>query len=129
MEMGDPIISEAGDKQQNSLDGATVELEEYSPMGVDIAKKTLVGKFITGKLINRGAVKVIIPKAWGESEDLEVSDLGPNLFIFTFKDWKAARRVLKRSPRFVMGHLLNLQYWIPEVAMYDIDFSFVPLWV
>lgn len=55
--------------------------------------------------------------------------MGPNLFIFTFKDWKAARRILKRSLRYVMGHLLSLQYWVPEVAMYEIDFSIVPFWV
>lgn len=39
-----------------------MELEEYSSEGVHIAKKTLVGKFITEKMINRGAVKVIILK-------------------------------------------------------------------
>lgn len=28
-----------------------------------------------------------------------------------------------------MGHLLSLQYWIPEVAVYEIEFSVVPFWV
>lgn len=64
MEMEEPIPHEPEMVQRNSLDGATVVLEKYSLEGVDLAKKTLVGKFMTSKMINRGIVKVIIPKAW-----------------------------------------------------------------
>lgn len=108
------------------LDGATIEIEEYCPDGAIFAKKTLVGKFMTEKLVNRGAVRAITPKAWGEHLEVQVSNLSPNVFMFSFKTVQDAQEVLKRSPWFIMNHLLSLQYWIPEVAVYEIEFSLVP---
>lgn len=113
----------------SKLEGSEIELEEYCTEGVDFAKRTLVGKFMTERLVNRGAVKTIVPKAWGEPAGMEISDMGPNMFMFTFENSNGARDILKKSPWFFINHLLSLQYWIPEATMYEIEFSMVPFWV
>lgn len=110
-------------------DKEVVEIEEYCPEGVEFAKKTLVGKIIFEKILNRGAVKSIIAKAWGEPDGLKIADMGPNVFMFTFKDKGDAHEIIKRGPWYVMGHILSLQYWIPEVAAAEVDYSRVSFWV
>lgn len=97
-------------------DKEVVELEEYCTEGVEFAKKTLVGKIIFENILNRGAVKTVIAKAWGDPEGLKISDLGPNVFMFIFND-KEAQEVIKRGPWYVMGHILSLQYWIPKLLL------------
>lgn len=69
----------------SALERATVELEEYCPQRVELVKRTLMGRFMTDRLVNRGGANAILPKAWGTYEKMEVSGLGPNMFMFTLK--------------------------------------------
>lgn len=36
---------------------------------------------------------------------------------------------MRRSPWYVMNHLLSLQFWLPEVSPYELDFNFNSLWI
>lgn len=107
----------------------TVELDEDKKVSVEIAKRTLVGKFFSDKLLNRGAVKTVVSKAWGEPDGLQISDLGPNTFLFTFKDDSTTVDIMRKGPWFIMNQLLNIQRWIPEASVFEVDFSRVPFWV
>lgn len=107
----------------------TVALEEDRVESLETAKRILVGKILSGRLLNRGAVKNILSKAWGEPNGLQIADLGPNIYMFTFKEKKDAVEVMKKGPWFVMNHLLSLQYWVPEASVHEIDFSKVSFWV
>lgn len=62
------------------LEEAVIEVEEYSNEGVEFAKRTLVGKILFERILNRAAAKMIIAKAWGEPEGLKIADMGPNIF-------------------------------------------------
>lgn len=106
-----------------------IEIEEYSNEGEEFAQRTLVGKILFEKILNRAAAKMIIAKAWGEPEGLKVVDMGPNIFMFTFKDKKEPQEVLRRGPWYIMNHLISLQYWILEVSAYEVDYSGVSFWV
>lgn len=107
----------------------TVELVDNKQNSVEQAKRSLVGKFISDKMLNRGAVKIVVSKAWGEPEGLQISDLGPNIFLFTFKDCRDTLEVMRKGPWFIMNQLLSIQRWIPEVFVFEVDFSLVPFWV
>lgn len=111
------------------LEEAVIEVEEYSNEGVEFAKRTLVGKILFERILNRAAAKMIIAKAWSEPEGLKIADMGPNIFLFTFKDMKETQEVLRRGPWYIMNHLISLQYWIPEVSVYEVDYSRVSFWV
>lgn len=43
-----------------------IEIEEYSNEGEEFAQRTLVGKILFEKILNRAAAKMIIAKAWGD---------------------------------------------------------------
>lgn len=62
----------------------TIELEPEKGTFEEQAKCSLVGKILSEKVLNRGTVKSIITKAWGNLDDLKISDLGPNIYLFVF---------------------------------------------
>lgn len=100
-----------------------VELFDDKEDSVALAQRTLVGKFFSEKMLNRGAVKTVVSQAWGEPEGLQISDLGPNIFLFTFKDKMETVEVMQKRPWFVMNQLLNIQRWIPDASVFEINFA------
>ncbi|KAJ1407196.1 Endonuclease/exonuclease/phosphatase superfamily [Sesbania bispinosa] len=113
-----------------SLEGVTIQLESSGSESIELARKTLVGRILWDKPLNKGAVKHMLIKAWGEdAEELRIMDMGVNVFIFYFLDKKKARSIMKKGPWNVMGHLVSLQYWIPEVSVYEINYDLVSFWV
>lgn len=108
---------------------AMVELDVENEESEALARRTLVGKVLTKKKLNRNAVKSILVKGWGDPPGLKVADIGTNLFLFTFQDGREAKEVIRRGPWYVMNHVVSLQYWIPEASVYEIDFARVSFWV
>lgn len=88
-----------------------------------------MGKIITDRILNRGAVKNMSGTAWGNPDGLQVSDVDPNMFLFTFNNKEKAMEILNKTPWYVMSKLISLQIWCPHVAMNEIDFSRAMLWV
>lgn len=108
---------------------AFVELEEVANDNMEIAKRTLVGKILSKKILNKGAVRSICAAAWGEAVEVTISDMGPNLFMFTFPTEKVIQDIMSKSPWAVMNNILSLQTWNPEIAVSEIDFTRAPIWV
>lgn len=119
----------SGSKATKRLDDFTIQLEEEGNNSVQQAQRTLVGKVLSEKSLNRGAIKHILSKAWGEPENLQMSDVGMNLFMFIFKEPEEAQVVLKNCPWYVMNKLLSLQQWTPQAVIKEIDFSKALFWV
>ena len=95
------------------LEGDIVPLEDVEGGEKAITTTTLVGKIICNKALNKGAVKNIVEKAWGEPNSLSITDIGPNCFMFNFSEDATPKKVMENSPWNVMGHLLSLQWWNP----------------
>ncbi|KAJ1414334.1 Zinc finger, CCHC-type [Sesbania bispinosa] len=113
-------------------EGEELELETLNNgnnEGVLVARRTLVGRVIAEKTLNRLAVKEIVSKAWNVNDEIKISDLGPNVYLFTFTEADSARKILEEGPWFIMGHLLSLQYWIPEVSIFEVNYDHVLFWV
>ncbi|KAJ1387655.1 Zinc knuckle CX2CX4HX4C [Sesbania bispinosa] len=113
----------------SSMEGLEVLLEVEGDAGIKAAQRMLVGRVMTEKSLNRAAVKEILAKAWGLLEDLNISDLGPNVFLFNFKEAKQARKAMDEGPWFVMGHLLSLQHWIPKASVFEVNYDWAEFWV
>lgn len=109
-----------------TLDDSMVFLENEEQDNREEIQHALVGKIITDRLLNKGAVKNMLLKAWGNPDSVQVVDVGQNLFLFTFNTKGESVDILSKSPWFVMNKLINLQEWNPHVAMSEIDFSKVP---
>ncbi|KAJ1391355.1 Zinc knuckle CX2CX4HX4C [Sesbania bispinosa] len=120
------VIQSNEDEQPEEL---TVELETEDLQSFQLAKKSLIGKICADKPLNKGAVRSILSKAWGEGRDFHVTDMGINLFLFTFSDRKEPLEILQKGPWFVMGHLLSLQCWLPQASVYELNFNRVSIWI
>lgn len=70
-----------------------MELEDIAEERADITTRTLVGKILAKKMLNKGVVRAIYNAAWGEAAEVKVSDLGPNVLMFTFPSKEIAKNV------------------------------------
>ncbi|KAJ1397766.1 hypothetical protein SESBI_31558 [Sesbania bispinosa] len=103
----------------SSLEGLELLLEPDGELRLREAHEMLVGRLITDKSLYKSVVKDILARARGLNEELNISDLGPNVFPFNFAEAKEARRVLDEGTWYVMGCLLSLQSWIPEAFVHE----------
>lgn len=108
---------------------AVIELEDTDAVSEELANRTLVGKILSKKMLNKGAVRAICSAAWGEASEVKVSDMGLNMFLFTFPSEEIIKNIMARSPWAVMNYIMSLQRWSPEVAVAEINFNKVPIWV
>lgn len=121
--------------QKDPGDGLTenvvelVELDDVEEGSLELARRTLVGKILTKKILNKGAVRSICSSAWGEAAEVKISNMGPNIFLFSFPTERMVKEIMLKSPWAVMSNILSLQTWNPDVAVAEIDFSSVPIWV
>ncbi|KAJ1376082.1 hypothetical protein SESBI_50314 [Sesbania bispinosa] len=75
-----------------------------------LAKKSLVGRILSPKPLNRGAVKNILAKAWEDIGDFQITDMGSNMFLFSFSDKKEVIQILRKGP---LDILLDSNPWTP----------------
>ena len=111
------------------LEGDIVPLEDVKEIEKGIISSTLVGKIICNKVLNKGAVKSILFKAWGEPDMMTMTDLGRNTFMFNFTKDATPKRIMEESPWNVMGHLLSLQWWSPWCSITEVSYDMVEFWV
>ncbi|KAJ1420181.1 Zinc finger, CCHC-type [Sesbania bispinosa] len=115
--------------QETADEEFTIELESDTIQSSLLAKRSLLGRILSQKPLNRGAVKNILAKAWEGYGDFQIIDMGKNLFLFSFSDKKEALEIIKKGPWFIMGFLLSLQFWVPEAAIYEVDFDHISFWI
>ncbi|KAJ1422670.1 Zinc finger, CCHC-type [Sesbania bispinosa] len=123
------VAESSSQLQPANMEDIEVQLDDNVTEAAKLAKHTLVGRILAARSLNRNAVKEILSKAWNVQEELNISDLGPNVFLFNFSDRKIAARVLEEGPWFVMGNLLSLQYWTPEATVFEINYDLVGFWI
>ena len=71
------LTSEEEEEIQVSKEGRSEE--------IDSCVLSLIGKFLTCKPYNRKAAKNTLRKAWGLDKELQISEVGSNLFQFKFQ--------------------------------------------
>lgn len=94
-----------------------------------VSKNLLVGKVISGKLVNRNVVQMIIRRVWFTNELVDIEQVEPNLFVFSFKNSYDRNRIWNRRPWSVNGAHLLLKEWSPTVPFQDLEFHKSAFWV
>lgn len=123
-------LAASGSRTHKRLDDLTIQLEEEeNDTNMLHAQRTLVGKVLSDRSLNRGAIKNILSKAWGDPEGLQISDVSMNVFMFIFKHKEEAHEVIRKGPWYVMGKLVSLQQWSHQAVMKEMDFSKVGFWI
>lgn len=111
------------------VENNAVELEWDDP-GLEVANKNkLIGKIVTNKFLNRGAVKSLILRNWNPKGDVNISDLKDNMFLFNFADEEDFIRVVRDSPWTVLGNLLVLSEWSVLMTIDEIEWRKCQFWV
>lgn len=63
---------------------------------------------LTKKFLNKHAVKTICAVAWGVPTEMQISNIGPNIFMFTLSPEQITQDIMLRGPWAVMNHIIIL---------------------
>lgn len=101
-------LEEKGNETEELLE-TTIELEDVAVGSTETAGRTRVGKILTRKILNKNAVRTICGAAWGESLEVKISYMGPNMYLFSFPSAEIAQVIMQKSPWAVMNNIMSLQ--------------------
>ena len=79
------------------LEGDTMPLDDVEEKEVAVITFTLVRKIMCSKVLNRGAVKNILVKAWGEPSTMSIIDLGLNTYMFNFTNEETPMKISQKK--------------------------------
>lgn len=77
---------------KDEMEEVSIQLDQDAEKSLNIAKRSLAWKVSIVKTLNKGAVKTILSKGWGDPEGMAISDLGANLYLITFSEDKKTRK-------------------------------------
>ena len=90
---------------------------------------SLVGKFLTCKLYNKRAALSTLRRVWGLDSELQIVEVGENLFQFKFRTKFQMARILKVGPWSFDNQMLLLKRWQCEMSAANVVLDRVSLWV
>ncbi|XP_019193114.1 PREDICTED: uncharacterized protein LOC109187384 [Ipomoea nil] len=100
MDVRDITASTAGMSLDDEELGVRFEDEGYT-IAVPQQERhtwTLVGRFLTDRILKVEVMKRVMASAWRPLMGIEITDVSPNLYLFTFFDETDMRRVLEEGP-------------------------------
>ncbi|KAG8380712.1 hypothetical protein BUALT_Bualt06G0044500 [Buddleja alternifolia] len=90
---------------------------------------TIVGKILSDKKFNSGAVKSTILKAWNAKNHVDVNLVEDDKFIFVFQDKEDFSKVINYSPWSFRGNLFFLNHWPPEKVIEKVSLDHACFWI
>ncbi|KAK7849206.1 uncharacterized protein CFP56_003427 [Quercus suber] len=90
---------------------------------------SLIGKFLTCKPFNRKAAKNTLRRAWGLDKELQICEVGNNLFQFKFQSEYELERILRGGPWSFDNQLLMLTRWRMGMSARNVVLEHASLWV
>ena len=80
---------------------------------IESCNLSLIGKFLTCKDFNKSAAMNTLRRAWGLNMDLQIVEVGSNLFQFKFQSEFEMSHILRGGPWTLDNQLLMLTpYWM-----------------
>ncbi|XP_019168036.1 PREDICTED: uncharacterized protein LOC109163787 [Ipomoea nil] len=100
MDVREIIASTAEIRLEDEEQGVRFDDEGYG-VAVQLPERrtwTLVGRFLTDRIMKMEMMKRVMASAWRPLMGIEITDVTPNLYLFTFFDEADMRRVLEEGP-------------------------------
>ena len=104
-----------------SNEGREAEIESCS--------LSLIGKLLTCRSFNKRATQGTLKHAWGLENQVQVVEVGANLFQFKFNSKFDMNRVLKGGPWTFDNQVLLLVRWKSRMIAGNVKFESVSCWV
>ena len=126
------------DEVVNSLEKMNFTLEEEEVIeisdedhlkDIEEGSQSLIGKFLTCKSFNKKAAQNTLRRSWGLDEELQIVEVGSNLFQFKFKSDFELDRVLKGEPWTFDNQALMLRRWQLGMTTANVKFDLIALWI
>ena len=114
-----------GEKEAGAVDLSWGDVEE----GRKECRLSLVGRIMGEKIANFTGVKNFTNHVWGYPRNMRVTELGPNVFMFNFKEEKDKERALKGRPWVLDNQLLVLKQWSEGIEMDPEGFNTSYMWI
>lgn len=102
---------------------------QIDPNKLSVPKFVIIGKLAMKKYVNLFDVDKGLKSIWNVAKELESTQVGDNLYLFTFKNESTLERVMKNQPWNFRGSLLILNRTIGDVYPTDLILQKVPFWV
>ncbi|KAK7856552.1 hypothetical protein CFP56_022605 [Quercus suber] len=110
--MAEDVIESMGSLKLTSEEEEDIQVSDEGRMeGIDSCVLSLIGKFLTCKPFNRRAAKNTLRRAWGLDKELQIAEVGNNLFQFKFQSEYELERILRGGPWTFDNQLLMLTRW------------------
>lgn len=117
------------DGGSNAEEELCLDIDWDDACGSDARKRTLVGRIVMDKALNKNMVRTMVGRAWNLQKGLSMIEVHENCFRFSFDKEEDCSRVLKGRPWLITGSLLVLERWQPLLTMEEIALNFSPYWI
>ena len=104
-------------------------LNEGREAEIESCLLSLIGKILTCRSFNKRATQGTLKRAWGLENQVQVVEVGANLFQFKFNSKFDMNRVLKGGPWTFDNQLLLLVRWKSRMTAGNVKFESVSCWV
>ena len=128
--MAEDIINGMGNMKLTSDEAEDIQVsEEGLTDEFDSCVLSLIGKFLTCKPFNRKAAMTTLRKAWGLDKEIQIAEVGSNLFQFKFQSEYEIDRILRGGPWTFDNQLLMLIHWSKRMNANNVVLEHASLWV
>ncbi|KAK7852267.1 uncharacterized protein CFP56_039359 [Quercus suber] len=128
--MAEDVIESMGSLKLTSEEEEDIQVSDEGRLeGIDSCVLSLIGKFLTCKPFNRRAAKNTLRRAWGLDKELQIAEVGNNLFQFKFKSEYELERILRGGPWTFDNQLLMLTRWRTGMSANNVVLEHASLWV
>ena len=104
-------------------------LNEGREAEIESCLLSLIGKILTCRSFNKRATQGTLKRAWGLENQVQVVEVGANLFQFKFNSKFDMSRVLKGGPWTFDNQVLLLVRWKSGMTVGNVKFESVSCWV
>ena len=128
--MAEDVIEGMGSLKLTSEEAKDIQVSDEGRMDeIDSCVLSLIGKFLTCKPFNRKVAKNMLQRAWGFDKELQISEVGNNLFQFKFQLEYELERILRGGPWSFDNQLLMLTRWKTGMSANNVVLEHASLWV
>lgn len=106
-----------------------LDIDWEDDSGENVKSRTLVGRIVAEKALNRNTAKAMIVKAWNMQKGLSILEVSENHFRFSFDKEEDCVRILKGRPWLILGCVLVLERWQPTLTLGEVSLTSSPYWV
>lgn len=97
--------------------------------GVKLCAKSLIGRILTNKPINKGSMEAAFNNIWGQPACFKIEEIKPKIYQFFFNNEKDLSRILNGGLWLFRNVWLILQQWDRALKYHEEELNTVKLWI